>query len=74
MENCWFEFCGHSMRAIPGLVSIPEVKSFCVLICVLWFFLWEFHFAASSYILLINLLLFYYHKKMKILYWLVLRS
>ena len=63
MENCWFEFCGHSMRAIPGLVSIPEVKSFCVLICVLWFFLWEFHFAASSYILLINLLLFYYHKK-----------
>ena len=53
MENCWFEFCGHSMRAIPGLVSIPEVKSFCVLICVLWFFLWEFHFAASSYILFI---------------------
>ena len=30
---CWciLWFCGHSMRVIPGLVSIPEVKSFCVL-------------------------------------------
>ena len=39
-------FCGHSMRVIPGLVSIPEVKSFCVLF-VYYGFLWEFHFAAS---------------------------
>ena len=41
------KFCGHSMRVIPGLVSIPEVKSFCVLF-VYYGFLWEFHFAASS--------------------------
>ena len=35
------------MRVIPGLVSIPVVKSFCVLF-VYYGFLWEFHFAASS--------------------------
>ena len=34
------------MRVIPGLVSIPVVKSFCVLF-VYYGFLWEFHFAAS---------------------------
>ena len=41
------EYCGHSMGVIPGLVSIPVVKSFCVLF-VYYGFLWEFHFAASS--------------------------
>ena len=35
------------MGVIPGLVSIPVVKSFCVLF-VYYGFLWEFHFAASS--------------------------
>ena len=40
------EYCGHSMGVIPGLVSIPVVKSFCVLF-VYYGFLWEFHFAAS---------------------------
>ena len=40
-------YCGHSMGVIPGLVSIPVVKSFCVLF-VYYGFLWEFHFAASS--------------------------
>ena len=39
-------YCGHSMGVIPGLVSIPVVKSFCVLF-VYYGFLWEFHFAAS---------------------------
>lgn len=34
------------MGVIPGLVSIPVVKSFCVLF-VYYGFLWEFHFAAS---------------------------
>ena len=42
----YFRYCGHSMRVIPGLVSIPVVKSFCVLF-VYYGFLWEFHFAAS---------------------------
>ena len=45
----WFvyiRYCGHSMGVIPGLVSIPVVKSFCVLF-VYYGFLWEFHFAAS---------------------------
>ena len=41
------KYCGHSMGVIPGLVSIPVVKSFCVLF-VYYGFLWEFHFAASS--------------------------
>ena len=45
------------MRVIPGLVSIPVVKSFCVLF-VYYGFLWEFHFAAS---LLILILLNTYH-------------
>ena len=39
-------YWGHSMGVIPGLVSIPVVKSFCVLF-VYYGFLWEFHFAAS---------------------------
>ena len=43
----YIRYCGHSMGVIPGLVSIPEVKSFCVLF-VYYGFLWEFHFAASS--------------------------
>ena len=43
-------FCGHSMGVIPGLVSIPVVKSFCVLF-VYYGFLWEFHFAASLFLL-----------------------
>ena len=32
--HVWFG--GHSGGAIPGLVSIPEVKSSCVLFVVLW--------------------------------------
>ena len=44
---CNIRYCGHSMGVIPGLVSIPVVKSFCVLF-VYYGFLWEFHFAASS--------------------------
>ena len=42
-------FSGHSDGVIPGLVSIPEVKSvtFCL---VLWRYLWEFHFAASLFL------------------------
>ena len=36
------------MGVIPGLVSIPVVKSFCVLF-VYYGFLWEFHFAASFF-------------------------
>ena len=51
-----YRFCGHSMGVIPGLVSIPVVKSFCVLF-VYYGFLWEFHFAASF--LLLQLLLTY---------------
>ena len=43
------KYCGHSMGVIPGLVSIPVVKSFCVLF-VYYGFLWEFHFAASLFI------------------------
>ena len=53
------KYCGHSMGVIPGLVSIPVVKSFCVLF-VYYGFLWEFHFAASFFIyihLLITLFL-----------------
>lgn len=42
----YIKYCGHSMGVIPGLVSIPVVKSFCVLF-VYYGFLWEFHFAAS---------------------------
>ena len=42
----YYRYCGHSMGVIPGLVSIPVVKSFCVLF-VYYGFLWEFHFAAS---------------------------
>ena len=38
------------MGVIPGLVSIPVVKSFCVLF-VYYGFLWEFHFAASLFLL-----------------------
>ena len=49
-------YCGHSMGVIPGLVSIPVVKSFCVLF-VYYGFLWEFHFAAS---LLLQLLLTFF--------------
>ena len=47
MLVCIYRYCGHSMGVIPGLVSIPVVKSFCVLF-VYYGFLWEFHFAASS--------------------------
>ena len=50
-------YCGHSMGVIPGLVSIPVVKSFCVLF-VYYGFLWEFHFAASF--LYYNYLLTFY--------------
>ena len=46
MLICSSKYCGHSMGVIPGLVSIPVVKSFCVLF-VYYGFLWEFHFAAS---------------------------
>ena len=57
------ECCGHGMGVIPGLVSIPVVKSFCVLF-VYYGFLWEFHFAASSlYFILLQLFsdfLYYY--------------
>ena len=55
------KYCGHSMGVIPGLVSIPVVKSFCVLF-VYYGFLWEFHFAASLLYtnLLLNYLLFYH--------------
>ena len=56
------KYCGHSMGVIPGLVSIPVVKSFCVLF-VYYGFLWEFHFAASflyyNYSLLFFLTVFY---------------
>ena len=49
------------MGVIPGLVSIPVVKSFCVLF-VYYGFLWEFHFAASflyyNYLLLFFLTVF----------------
>ena len=44
----YIRYCGHSMGVIPGLVSIPVVKSFCVLF-VYYGFLWEFHFAASFF-------------------------
>ena len=44
------------MGVIPGLVSIPVVKSFCVLF-VYYGFLWEFHFAAS---LLLQLLITFF--------------
>ena len=56
------KFCGHSMGVIPGLVSIPVVKSFCVLF-VYYGFLWEFHFAASFLLLqlLLTYLLITYH-------------
>ena len=47
------KYCGHSMGVIPGLVSIPVVKSFCVLF-VYYGFLWEFHFAASFLYYIIN--------------------
>ena len=34
---CYYNwFGGHGGGAIPGLVSIPEVKSSCVLFVVLW--------------------------------------
>ena len=57
-----YRFCGHSMGVIPGLVSIPVVKSFCVLF-VYYGFLWEFHFAASFLLLqlLLTYLLITYH-------------
>ena len=55
----YIRYCGHSMGVIPGLVSIPVVKSFCVLF-VYYGFLWEFHFAASLLIYKsFKLLLFY---------------
>ena len=52
-------FSGHSDGVIPGLVSIPEVKSvtFCL---VLWRYLWEFHFAASLFFILFCITLLYY--------------
>ena len=53
----YIRFCGHSMGVIPGLVSIPVVKSFCVLF-VYYGFLWEFHFAASFFYYNYNLLFF----------------
>lgn len=52
------------MGVIPGLVSIPVVKSFCVLF-VYYGFLWEFHFAASllyyNYLLYLFLTDFFYY-------------
>ena len=57
----WFvyiKYCGHSMGVIPGLVSIPVVKSFCVLF-VYYGFLWEFHFAASFSITIIYFISFF---------------
>ena len=54
----YIRYCGHSMGVIPGLVSIPVVKSFCVLF-VYYGFLWEFHFAASlSFIIFISFFVF----------------
>ena len=53
----YIKYCGHSMGVIPGLVSIPVVKSFCVLF-VYYGFLWEFHFAASF--LYYNYYIFFY--------------
>ena len=54
-------FSGHSDGVIPGLVSIPEVKSvtFCL---VLWRYLWEFHFAASLffYLVLYNVVILFF--------------
>ena len=58
MLICSSKYCGHSMGVIPGLVSIPVVKSFCVLF-VYYGFLWEFHFAAS--LLYTNLYQFTYY-------------
>lgn len=52
------KYCGHSMGVIPGLVSIPVVKSFCVLF-VYYGFLWEFHFAASFLYYILTLLIFF---------------
>ena len=54
-----YRFSGHSDGVIPGLVSIPEVKSvtFCL---VLWRYLWEFHFAASLFFILFCITLLYY--------------
>ena len=46
------------MGVIPGLVSIPVVKSFCVLF-VYYGFLWEFHFAASFLYYILTLLIFF---------------
>ena len=42
-------FGGHSVGVIPGLVSIPEVKSVRVLFVYYGDILWEFHFAASLF-------------------------
>ena len=53
------KYCGHSMGVIPGLVSIPVVKSFCVLF-VYYGVLWEFHFAASFFYYNYYSLLFFY--------------
>ena len=58
-------YCGHSMGVIPGLVSIPVVKSFCVLF-VYYGFLWEFHFAASLLYIQILLNAYYFHTIMSI--------
>ena len=57
------KYCGHSMGVIPGLVSIPEVKSFCVLF-VYYGFLWEFHFAASLLYTNLYLITHHFHKIM----------
>ena len=54
----YIRYCGHSMGVIPGLVSIPVVKSFCVLF-VYYGFLWEFHFAASFSITIITYYFFF---------------
>ena len=53
------------MGVIPGLVSIPVVKSFCVLF-VYYGFLWEFHFAASLLYIQILLNAYYFHTIMSI--------
>ena len=45
-------FGGHSVGVIPGLVSIPEVKSLSLYafgLCTMGFGLWEFPFAASLF-------------------------
>ena len=55
-----YRFCGHSMGVIPGLVSIPVVKSFVFCLCTMVFygnFISLQAFFYYNYYLLIYLLL-----------------